>query len=216
VLRRSARSGFEFGGKSAQTAALLVALGPKTVSVDRLWRLPSCFGLAVARSVLSCVRLPKMCRMPDSRPIRLVKKWLRGGGTSSSTKTTSTQLQQSRPLTTATDGRRTAASGRSPPWVMSSVQRPSSSEVPRRRPRRNSPSSASSSPSGQLLCAASFCCGRRRRSRRDVDSELQQTVALVGIWQPFRAVHRFSDDEVKTNHRSYYYAPAPRVWGIKR
>lgn len=127
-----------------------------------------------------------MCRLPDSRPMRLVKKWLRGG---TSTKPAAVRSRQQQPMTVS-DVRGGRASGvyrwrDEPP---STVQR-----------QRGNPSfSSSSSSSGCcLLCpaAGSMFCWRRRRVRTEPD-ESQQTLALVYRRPPLRAVQPLIDDEV--------------------
>ena len=121
-----------------------------------------------------------MCRMPDSRPMRLVKKWLRGG-------TSTKAAARSRPPTTVGDARTRDRPSSICSWRLSTDERTPAAQKPRR--------SCSSSPSRHLLCPAAFCWGRQR-SKRDLDDDSQQSLALVSRCHPFRVVQPFNDDEV--------------------
>jgi len=131
-----------------------------------------------------------MCRMPDSRPMRLVKKWLRGGG-GTATKT----AVGSRP-STGGGNRGVRACGR---W--------------RRRSSAGGGEACSKAAGGTSLSGklAAFCW-RRRKSERDVDDELQQTIALVGRCQPFCVAPALNDDQVKCVQRLWVKCGPAGIW----
>jgi len=124
-----------------------------------------------------------MCRMPDSRPMRLVKKWLRG-------RTSANTSARSRQSTTVNDARcRSRPSSRGP----STDGRSSAVQSPRR---------SCSSPSPQLLCPATFCWGRQQ-SELEADDDLQQTIALVGRCHPFRVVQPVNEVDLSAERLPY-------------
>ena len=153
--------------------------------------------LIVAARVKSApfVVVAGMCRIPDSRPLRLVKKWLHGGGGGSGGAAATSTISSARSRPSAGDVGivRNRALTRSCGWKSTSTEERSSG--PRRR---------SSSPRDERLClptatAAAFCW-RRRRTKRDIDDELQQTLALVHRCQPLCVASTLNDNEVKKDY----------------